>query len=51
MHRPAYNALKKSLGSTGNEAQAIIFVADRKQARLTALDMITFAASEAVAAD
>lgn len=45
MHRPAYNAMKKSLAGN-RDSQAIIFVGDRKQARLTALDLITFIASE-----
>lgn len=49
MHRPGYNALKKALPVNGQdrESQAIVFVSDRKQARMTALDFITFAASEA----
>lgn len=48
MHRPAYNAMKKALPLTGSrESQALIFVGDRKQARLTALDFLTFVQSEA----
>jgi pre-mRNA-splicing helicase BRR2 len=45
MMRPAYNELKKSLHHTTN-SQAIVFVSDRKQARLSALDIITFSASD-----
>lgn len=49
MHRPAYNALKKSIPhpQSGRNPQALIFVSDRKQARLTALDFVNFVQSEA----
>jgi len=50
MHRPAYNALKKAI-PTGGESQGIVFVADRKQARLSALDFVTMVSAEASAAD
>lgn len=49
MQRPAYNAIKKNLNSGkggSQDAQAIVFVSDRKQVRLTALDFTTFAASD-----
>lgn len=46
MHRPAYNSLKKSLSSSARDTQALVFVSDRKQARLTALDFLTFVQSE-----
>jgi hypothetical protein len=45
MQRPAYNVLKKNL-NTRTDSQAIVFVADRKQSRLTSLDFITFATSD-----
>jgi hypothetical protein len=45
MERPAYNALKRNL-STRTESQAIVFVSDRKQARLTSLDFANFAATD-----
>lgn len=45
MERPAYNSLKKNLNEN-TDSQAIVFVSDRKQARLTALDFITFVASD-----
>ncbi len=48
MHRPSYNSIKKSLPISGSrDSQAIVFVGDRKQARLTALDFLTFVQSEA----
>ena len=47
MQRPAYNAIKK----TPRDTQSIVFVSDRKQARLTALDIITFIGSEANPSD
>jgi pre-mRNA-splicing helicase BRR2 len=50
MHRPAYNGVKKAL-SQSSEAQAIVFVSDRKQARLTALDFITMVSAEASSID
>jgi len=43
MAKPAYNAIKKHTGSQG---QSIVFVSDRKQTRLTALDFVTFTAAE-----
>lgn len=45
MQRPSYNTLKKNL-NLKNDSQGIIFVADRKQSRLTSLDLITFASSD-----
>ncbi|CDW82626.1 u5 small nuclear ribonucleoprotein 200 kda helicase [Stylonychia lemnae] len=45
MERPAYNVLKKNLNKN-TDSQAIIFVNDRKQARLLALDLISFVASD-----
>jgi hypothetical protein len=53
MQRPAYNSLKKSLPLIikGKESQALVFVSDRKQARLTALDFVNFVSSEASNAD
>lgn len=50
MHRPAYNGVKKAL-SQSSEAQAVVFVSDRKQARLTALDFITMVSAEASSID
>lgn len=47
MQRPAYNAIKK----TPRDTQTLVFVSDRKQARLTALDLITFIGSEANLSD
>src|SRR5690606_3899746 len=45
MERPAYNTLKKNLHQR-TDAQGIVFVSDRKQARLTSLSFITFATSD-----
>ena len=45
MERPAYNILKKNL-NLKSAAQSIIFVSDRKQARLLALDLINFVSSD-----
>jgi replicative superfamily II helicase len=46
MQRPAYNHIKRAL-SADDDSQALVFVSDRKQARLTALDFTTFINSEA----
>ena len=49
MAKPAYNHIKKHFAaeeassSDEREARAIVFVSDRKQARVTALDFVTFA--------
>ena len=45
MAKPAFNHIKdyfKSEQKNSNMAKAIVFVSDRKQARLTALDFVTF---------
>lgn len=39
MTKPAYNTIKRHIGSQG---KAVIFVSDRKQTRLTALDFVTY---------
>jgi len=53
MSKPSYNAVKKHLQHADKtiedgtpETSAIVFVSDRKQARLTALDFVTFTAGE-----
>jgi len=49
MSKPAYSQLKKHFkteSSTDKTCSGIVFVSDRKQARLTALDFVTFAAAE-----
>ena len=52
MAKPAFNHVKKHLaceaaGTDGvRRANAIVFVSDRKQARITALDFVTFATCE-----
>ena len=52
MAKPAFNHVKKHLaaetpGKDGlKRANSIIFVSDRKQARITALDFVTFATCE-----
>jgi pre-mRNA-splicing helicase BRR2 len=45
MAKPAFNQVKKQL-KISDQAQAIVFVSDRKQARLTALDFVTFSAAD-----
>ena len=45
MERPAYNALKKHL-PLSTDSQALIFLSDRKQVRLTVLDLLTFVQSD-----
>jgi len=42
MAKPMFNAVKKH----AKGEQTIVFVADRRQARLTALDLLTFAAAD-----
>ena len=44
MAKPAFNALKRHLNPSSG--QGIVFVSDRKQARLTALDFVTFTATD-----
>ena len=44
MAKPAFNALKRHLNPCSG--QGIVFVSDRKQARLTALDFVTFTATD-----
>ena len=49
MAKPAFNQIKKHLACEkdgSKESKAIVFVSDRKQARLTALDFVTFTASD-----
>ena len=43
MAKPAYNAIKRNCGEEG---KSIVFVADRKQTRITALDFLSFANCE-----
>lgn len=45
MAKPAYNHLKKHF-IQGSPCSGIVFVSDRKQARLTALDFVTFTAAD-----
>ena len=45
MAKPAFNQVKRHL-KISDQAQAIVFVNDRKQARLTALDFVTFSAAD-----
>lgn len=46
MAKPAFNQLKKHfVNSTSNATGGIVFVSDRKQTRLTALDFVTFTAA------
>lgn len=52
MHRPSYNSIKKALPiKSSRDSQALVFVGDRKQARLTALDFLTFVQSESSVED
>lgn len=48
MAKPAYNQLKKHFkaGEGSDGCCGIVFVSDRKQARLTALDFVTYTAAE-----
>ena len=55
MAKPAFNQIKRHLANEkavsdgqadGQKAKAMVFVADRKQARLTALDLVTFITCE-----
>lgn len=45
MARPAYNAVKRHCESTDNY-KSLLFVSDRKNARLTALDFVSYCAQE-----
>jgi replicative superfamily II helicase len=48
MAKPAYNALKKHIIDENDKAigQGLVFVTDRKQARLRALDFVNFTLRE-----
>lgn len=49
MAKPAFNHLKKHFAGAASSASAtggIVFVSDRKQTRLTALDFVTFTAAD-----
>lgn len=52
MAKPTYNHIKKHLNSEEvsndgiSQGRAIVFVSDRKQARITALDFVSFAACD-----
>ena len=44
MAKPAYNQLRKQFSQ--GDCSGIVFVSDRKQARLTALDFVTFTTAD-----
>jgi len=48
MAKPAYNTLKKHIVDDNEQAigQGLVFVTDRKQARLRALDFVNFTLRE-----
>lgn len=46
MAKPAYSQIKKHFRTDSRDFGAVVFVSDRKQARITALEFVSFAAAE-----